>query len=136
MEFIKKFAKEISVFGLVLVVFLGLFIYRQATYATYKTVSASAVEKAIKNKDDMILVVGPSSDSTVSSYQSVLTEFATKNRKYTISYLDKSSSYLSKTFKIDAATPCTLIINDGKVKAHKSGALQYYYLLDFIKENA
>ena len=30
MEFIKKFAKEISVFGLVLVVFLGLFIYRQA----------------------------------------------------------------------------------------------------------
>ena len=47
MEFIKKFAKEISVFGLVLVVFLGLFIYRQATYATYKTVNASVVEKAI-----------------------------------------------------------------------------------------
>ena len=29
-DFIKKFAREISVFGLVLVVFLGLFIYRQA----------------------------------------------------------------------------------------------------------
>ena len=83
MEFIKKFAKEISVFGLVLVVFLGLFIYRKATYATYKTVNAATVEKAIKNKEDMILVVAPSSDSSISSYQSVLTEFSTKNRKYT-----------------------------------------------------
>ena len=36
-DFIKKFAREISVFGLVLVVFLGLFIYRQSTYATYTT---------------------------------------------------------------------------------------------------
>ena len=36
MNFIKKFAKEISVFGLVLLIFLGLFIYRQATFKDYK----------------------------------------------------------------------------------------------------
>ena len=42
-DFIKKFAREISVFGLVLVVFLGLFIYRQATYATYTTLSSTGV---------------------------------------------------------------------------------------------
>ena len=49
MEFIKKFAKEISVFGIVLVVFFGLFAYRQITFKDYKTISqkqlTSMVEK-------------------------------------------------------------------------------------------
>ena len=47
MEFIKKFAKEISVFGLVLVVFLGLFIYRQATFKDYKTIKQSHLTEMI-----------------------------------------------------------------------------------------
>ena len=37
MEFIKKFAREISVFGIVLVIFLALFTYRQITFKDFKT---------------------------------------------------------------------------------------------------
>ena len=52
MNFIKKFAKEISVFGLVLLIFLGLFIYRQATFKDYKTVSESRLTQMIEDKED------------------------------------------------------------------------------------
>ena len=135
MKFIKKFAKEISVFGLVLVVFLCLLAYRTATYATYKTISAALLEKMIANKKDFILVAGTSSDSSMSSYQDVMTEFATKNRKYKIYYVNKNSAYVKKTLKKAVATPATFIIKDGKVKAYRSGALQYYYLKDFVQSN-
>lgn len=80
-DFIKKFAREISVFGLVLVVFLGLFIYRQATYATYTTLSSTKFEQKIENKDSFILVAGDSSDNTMKSFQEVMTTYQTKNRK-------------------------------------------------------
>ena len=50
MNFIKKFAKEISVFGLVLLIFLGLFIYRQATFKDYKTISESRLTQMIKDQ--------------------------------------------------------------------------------------
>ena len=135
MKFIKKFAKEISVFGLVLVVFLCLLAYRTATYATYKTISAAQLEKMIANEKDFILVAGTSSDSSMSSYQDVMTEFATKNRKYKIYYVNKNSAYVKKTLKKAVATPATFIIKDGKVKAYRSGALQYYYLKDFVQSN-
>lgn len=135
MKYIKKFAKEISVFGLVLVVFLVLLVYRNATYATYKTISSSQLTKMIDQKKDFILVAAPSSDTSISSYQDVMTKFATKNRKYKIYYIAKDSAYVKKTLKKSVVTPCTFVIKNGKVKAYKSGALQYYYLLDFVKQN-
>ena len=89
----------------------------------------------IANKKDFILVAGTSSDSSMSSYQDVMTEFATKNRKYKIYYVNKNSAYVKKTLKKAVATPATFIIKDGKVKAYRSGALQYYYLKDFVQSN-
>ena len=86
-DFIKKLACEISVFGLVLVVFLGLFIYRQATYATYTTLSSTKFEQKIENKDSFILVAGDSSDNTMKSFQEVMTTYQTKNRKNKLYYL-------------------------------------------------
>ena len=135
MNFIKKFAQDISVFGSVLVVCLVLLVYRNATYATYKTISSDKLEDMISDKRDFILVAGESSDTSMTSYQDVMTKFATKNRKYKIYYVNKGSSYVKKTLKKSVATPCTFIIKDGKVKAYKSGALQYYYLLDFVNAN-
>ena len=125
-NFIKKFAREISVFGLVLVVFLGLFIYRQATYATYTTLSSTKFEQKIENKDSFILVAGDSSDNTM------------KNRKNKLYYVDtkgKSSDYLTKKLNVNVSTPCTFIIKNGKVTAKYPGALQYYYFKDFINAN-
>ena len=121
-DFIKKFAREISVFGLVLVVFLGLFIYRQATYATYTTLSSTKFEQKIENKDSFILVAGDSSDNTI-------------NKLYYVDTKGKSSDYLTKKLNVNVSTPCTFIIKNGKVTAKYPGALQYYYFKDFINAN-
>ena len=44
MEFIKKIGKEISVFGLVFVVFIALFAYRQITHVEVTTISQDKLE--------------------------------------------------------------------------------------------
>lgn len=140
MSFIKKFAKEISVFGLVLVIFLGLFIYRQATFKDYKTVSQNELTQMVKDKKDFVVVLGDSTDSTVASYQDIMTTYTTKNRSTPFYYLDTSEiddidSYVEETFDTNVTYPVTFIIKDGKVTAKKEGYNQYYSLYDFIHEN-
>lgn len=140
MNFIKKFAKEISVFGLVLLIFLGLFIYRQATFKDYKTISESRLTQMIKDQEDFVVVLGDSTDSTMMSYQEIMTTYTTKNRSTPFYYLDTSEmkdidNYVEKTFDTNVSYPTTFIIKDGKVVAKKEGYNQYYSLYDFIKEN-
>ena len=140
MNFIMKFAKEISVFGLVLVIFLGLFIYRQATFKDYKTVSQNELTQMVKDKKDFVVVLGDSTDSTVASYQDIMTTYTTKNRSTPFYYLDTSEiddidSYVEETFDTNVTYPVTFIIKDGKVTAKKEGYNQYYSLYDFIHEN-
>lgn len=140
MDFIKKFAKEISVFGIVLVVFLALFVYRQATFKDYKTISESKLTDMVENKEDFVVVLGDSTNSTVLGFQEVMTKYTTKNRSTPLYYVDSSKndkfdSYVEKTFDTSVTYPATLIIKDGKVVAKKEGAMQYYSLYDFIKEN-
>lgn len=140
MNFIKKFAKEISVFGLVLVIFLGLFIYRQATFKDYKTISKSELTQMVKDKEDFVVVLGDSTDSTVASYQDIMTTYTTKNRSTPFYYLDTAEiddidSYVEETFDTNVTYPVTFIIKDGEVTAKKEGYNQYYSLYDFIHEN-
>lgn len=140
MEFIKKFAKEISVFGLVLVIFLGLFIYRQATFKDYKTISQDKLTQMIKSKEDFVVVLGDASNTTVQGYQSIMTKYTTKNRSTPFYYLntadvDKLEDYVKKTFESEVSYPVTFIIKEGKMVAKKEGAMQYYSLYDFVKEN-
>ncbi|WP_050638529.1 hypothetical protein [Candidatus Stoquefichus sp. SB1] len=140
MEFIKKFAKEISVFGLVLVIFLGLFIYRQATFKDYKTISQDKLTQMIESKEDFVVVLGDASNTTVQGYQSIMTKYTTKNRSTPFYYLntadvDKLEDYVKKTFESEVSYPVTFIIKEGKMVAKKEGAMQYYSLYDFVKEN-
>ena len=140
MNFIKKFAKEISVFGLVLLIFLGLFIYRQATFKDYKTISESRLTQMMKDQEDFVVVLCDSTDSTMMSYQEIMTTYTTKNRSTPFYYLDTSEmkdidNYVEKTFDTNVSYPTTFVIKDGKVAAKKEGYNQYYSLYDFIKEN-
>lgn len=140
MEFIKKFAKEISVFGIVLVIFLALFTYRQITFKDYKTISESKLTEMVKDKENFVVVLGSSSDTNVLGYQEVMTKYTTQNRDIPLYYVDSSqnekfNSYVEKTFNTNVSYPATLVIKDGKVAAKKEGAMQYYSLYDFIKEN-
>ena len=84
--FFKKAWKEISVFGIVLVVFLALFAYRQATYATYKTITTAQLTKMVEKKESFVLVAGSSKDSYSASYQEVLTKYLRiENIRFTMS---------------------------------------------------
>ena len=51
MEKVKKLWKEISIFGIVLVVFIGLFVYRKITHVEYTTITQSALVEKVKDKD-------------------------------------------------------------------------------------
>lgn len=140
MEFIKKFAKELSVFGLVLVIFLGLFIYRQVTFKDYKTITQDKLTQMVEDKENFVVVLGDSSNTTVQSYQSIMTKYTTKNRSTPFYYvdtneIDKLEDYIKKTFDLEISYPVTLIIEKGEVTAKKEGAMQYYSLYDFVKEN-
>ena len=42
---------------------------------------------------------------------------------------------MTKTLHVAVTTPTTMIVKKGQVKAQKAGAMQYYYLYDFIKSN-
>ena len=43
--------------------------------------------------------------------------------------------WVDTTLKTSVTYPSTIIVDDGAVKAKKDGALQYYYLKDFITNN-
>lgn len=140
MELLKKFAKELSVFGLVLVVFLGLFAYRTITFKGYKEISQTQLEEKVTAKEDFIVVVGDSSTSDMYSFTSIMEEFTTKNRDTDLFYVDSYgiedfNTWLDETLNIAVTYPSTIIVEDGAVKASKDGALQYYYLKDFIANN-
>ena len=49
MDFFKKIGKEVSVFGLVFIVFIALFAYRQATHVELSTISQDKLEEKIKD---------------------------------------------------------------------------------------
>ena len=140
MEFIKKFAREISVFGIVLVIFLALFTYRQITFKDFKTIKESELTEMVKDKEGFVVVLGNSADATVLGYQEIMTKYTTQNRDIPLYYVDSSQndkfdSYVEKTLKTNVSYPATLVIKDGKVAAKKEGAMQYYSLYDFVKEN-
>lgn len=140
MEFIKKFAKEISVFGLVIVIFLGLFVYRQMTFKDYKTIQEKQLTQMVKDKKDFVVVAGSSTDASMQTYQEIMTKYTTKNRSTPFYYIDTSKmndaqKYIEETFNESVSYPVTFVVNDGKVTAKREGALQYYSLYDFVKEN-
>lgn len=140
MDLLKKLAKEVGVFGIVLVVFLGLFAYRTITFKDYKTISQSQLEEKLTKQEDFIVVLGDSSTADMNSFISIMQEFTTKNRDTDLFYVDSYgikdfNTWVNEKLKISVKYPSTLIIEDGQLKAHKDGALQYYYLKDFITNN-
>ena len=139
MEFFKKIWKEISVFGLVFVIFIALFAYRQATHVELTTISKTKLLEKIKDKDSFVVVVGSDSDNTTLNYKDVCLKYLEKNHGDHIYYVNlvsekDATSYIQKTFKTDDGTvPSTFVIKNGKVKTQKSGALSYYRIAELFK---
>lgn len=98
MEKIKKFWKELSIFGIVIVVFLGLFVYRKITHVEFKTITQSALVEKVKDKDSFVVVIGNNSDSATLAYQDTMTEFLTRNRRKSLYYVDISNDSTYSTW--------------------------------------
>ena len=139
MEKVKKLWKEIRIFGIVLVVFIGLFVYRKITHVEYTTITQSALVEKVKDKDSFVVVIGNNSDNTTLSYQQTMTTFVEKNRSKSLYYVDVSgdsdyTTWLEEKLDItDGTVPQTLVYEKGKVKTAKTGALSYYRLSQLYK---
>lgn len=139
MEKGKKLWKELSIFGVVLVVFIGLFVYRKITFVEFTTISQSALVEKVKDEDSFVVVIGNSSDNTTLAYQETMTTFVEKNRNESLYYVDISkdenyTTWLEEKLEITNGTvPQTLVYEKGKVKTSKTGALSYYRLAQLFK---
>lgn len=139
MEKIKKLWKEISIFGIVIVVFLGLFIYRKITHVEFTTITQNALVEKVKDKDSFVVVIGSNNDSSTLSYQDTMVTYLEKNRSETIYYVDVSNdtgytTWLEENFDItDGTVPQTIVYKDGKISSHKKGAISYYRLAQLFK---
>lgn len=139
MEKVKKIWKEISIFGIVIVIFLGLFVYRKITHVEFTTITQSALVEKVKDKDSFVVVIGSKSDTATLSYQNTMTTFLEKNRSKSLYYVDVSSdsnytTWLEEELNItDGTVPQTIVYKDGKVSKNKTGALSYYRLAQLFK---
>lgn len=139
MKKLKKFWKEISVFGIIIVVFIGLYVYHNIFFNDYTTISQSQLVEKVKDDDSFVVVIGNNSDTTTQSYQQTMSQFLQKNLSKTLYYVDISedtdyADWLEKKLDItDATVPQTIVYEDGKVKTSKSGALSYYRLSELFK---
>ncbi|WP_285816077.1 hypothetical protein [Thomasclavelia cocleata] len=139
MEKVKKLWKEISIFGIVIVVFLGLFIYRKITHVEFTTITQNALVEKVKDKDSFVVVIGNKNDNATLSYQDTMTTFLEKNRSESLYYADVSNdsdytTWLEKDLDITNGTvPQTIVYKDGKISTTKTGALSYYRLAQLFK---
>lgn len=139
MEKIKKLWKEISIFGIVLVVFIGLIVYRKIVFVEYTTISQSELVEKVDDSDSFVVVIGNNSDTTTLSYQETMSKFVENHRSEKLYYVDISEdenygNWLEEKLDItDSTIPQTIVFKDGKVKQSRTGAISYYRLTQLYK---
>lgn len=139
MEKIKKLWREISIFGIVLVVFIGLIVYRKIVFVEYTTISQSELVEKVDDGDSFVVVIGNNSDTTTLSYQETMSKFVENHRSEKLYYVDISEdenygNWLEEKLDItDSTIPQTIVFKDGKVKQSRTGAISYYRLTQLYK---
>ena len=132
MKKIKKFWIEISVFGIILVAFIGLYVYHNIFFNDYTTISQSELVEKVKDDDSFVVVIGNNTDTATQSYQQTMSQYLQDHLGDTLYYVDISedtdyANWLEEKLDItDATVPQTIVYEDGKVETSKSGALSYY----------
>ncbi|WP_294579800.1 hypothetical protein [uncultured Thomasclavelia sp.] len=134
MDKIKKLWKEISIFGIILVVFIGLIVYRKIVYVEYTTISQDKLVDKVEADDSFVVVIGNDDDTTTQSYQATMTQFVENHRGEKLYYVDVSddddyANWLEEDLGITNSTvPQTIVYEDGEVKTSRTGAITYYRL--------
>lgn len=139
MKKIKKFWKEISVFGIILVAFIGLYVFHDIFFNDYTTISQSELVEKVKDDDSFVVVIGNNTDTTTQSYQQTMSQYLQDHLGDTLYYVDISedtdyANWLEEKLDItDATVPQTIVYEDGKVETSKSGSLSYYRLSELFE---
>lgn len=141
METIKKFGKELGVFGVVIVAFIGLFIYSRLVTAEFTTLTIAKAQAKFDKQDTFVLVTGDQTLSSTANYQEVMVEYLKDNRGEKLYYIDLASNDDAQTFAgkylgettIDTQNPHTYYVKDGKVVKEKETSLGYYDFTEFMK---
>ena len=134
MDKIKKLWKEISIFGIILGVFIGLIVYRKIVYVEYTTISQDKLVDKVEADDSFVVVIGNNDDTTTQSYQATMTQFVENHRGEKLYYVDVSddddyANWLEEDLGITNSTvPQTIVYEDGEVKTSRTGAITYYRL--------
>ncbi len=142
MDKLKKLWKELSIFGIVLVVFIVLFAYQNIFYGDYIAISESKVVDMMEDKDDFVVVVGNPTENDSFGYLDIMDTFVNKNRDEKLYYVDVSenettetTAFLKDTMKSDDITlPQTFLVKDGEVVTQQTGALSYYRLIELFED--
>lgn len=153
MDKLKKLAKELSVFGLVLAIVICLLVYKQINIKDYYTISSDKVASMVESKKDFILVIGTEKASETSTDSSNESDPATltadqaayvkqyiKDTRQKVYYLsidsmENYSSFLYETFNLadNTSVPQTLFIKDGEVIINKVGTMKYVEFSNEVK---
>ncbi len=136
MEKIKKMWKELSVFGIVIVCVIALFIYRLVVTADVSTISAAKLADKITSKDSFVVYTGTDEDANTVTYQKTVETYLKKHRGEKIYYLnlnkvDDAEAFVKEYLDEEAADTAnthTYVFIDGELTKTKDGALGYYTL--------
>jgi len=137
MDKLKKIWKELSVFGVVLVVILGLYVYRLIVHVDYTTLSEKKFIAKVEDQDSFVVFTGSASSSDLTNYKEVVETYLKKNRGTKIYYIDLD--HVSDTFiteyldgKATTSTTYTFKFENGKI-VDSGSSLTYYYLDQLVK---
>lgn len=142
MDKIKKLWKELSVFGIVLVCILGLYIYRLMVTAEATTISQDKFIDMVENDKSFVIYTGTSNSSNTATYQTTVETYLKKNRSAKIYYLDvanlEDSDHFMETYfaasGADTANPHTYVFINGELTKTEDGAIGYYTLDKVMNE--
>lgn len=131
---LKGFAKEASVFGIIIVCILGLFLYSSIRNHSLTLTTAAKVEQKIENQDSFILVTGYATTTNMYLYQETLETYIEKNRSTKIFYVNLDAEEDAETFvtevlgeeALDESEPHTYYIVNGETTKTTVGNPGYY----------
>lgn len=136
MDKIKKLWKELSVFGVVLVCILGLYVYRLIVTVDIPSISSEKVVTMIEKDDSFVVYTGSSTATTTANYSTTVETYLKKNRSSKIYYLDindmeDADAFVKEYFGevgADTTNPHTYVFVNGELQESHNKALGYYDL--------
>lgn len=138
MDKIKKIWKELSIFGVVVVAFVCLLAYRNIAYSQITYVTPEKIEAKVEAKDSFTVVVGMSSETDSTSYESTLYDYVNEFRDEKVYYVDLygydlAVPFVMQTFDTDNITlPQTFVVENGEVVNSQTGPLSFYELAKLL----